>query len=988
MKNVFKTLIVSFFVTIFLVFAATGVLFWRLHHAPINTDRLAPYLSKNIEGLSFGGSSFFWKKFYKSPKVFLKNVHYTIENIKLSAENAEITFSLWKVLLGTYEVEKLKIFTPKGEIYLDTSSEDMSKKTLSEKLESLFQNQKQSDFSLRTIEISEGDVLLKTKKNALDLKDINLVYKNKDGEIFIESSGKINENSFALSLNYIKGKKLSVGFKSEKIDLGPILEVGNIKSSTFKTPIPPLKIDLGTNILFNRTEIHGTIEVSVTPYILVKNQEYKTSAHIAVSGQLKDKILEFDLHAAADPFETKLLPQLWPKELAPTPRAWVITNIIGGIVDQADINMQGSIPMDTKELKISSLGGTVIIRDADVDYITGMSRVQNAKVIGTYDQKDFHIDVKRGNIHHLKITDGHIVLKNMDLADQDGDVSLKIEGPLREALELIDSPPLEYCKSMNIDPKTTSGNAQIDLNLKFPLETTLTTKDIKAQVNAALKKVRLLVTLKDLQFRIENGTLALKLDNKSMHIKGPILLDGSPVALKWHELFNTKKPYKTKYEIAGDIRADQLKPFLPKFLENSFENTVGLDLAYQELEKEKGQMTIALNLEKTKLRIPQLDWQKSLGEKGYLHLSCTFKKGALTSISSLIAKMPALLIRGNLTFKNGNLSSFEFPTFNWNDNILEIKRGHDKNNILNLDIHSPRLNISGVLKEYLEADSEEDSLPEFTLKAKIKELILSPDLTLKDLNTQLSRKNKAWDFVDLLATYNASDIIEITFKPDHQEKKFHFRATNISPFLKAFDIVKDVKGGEVLIKGVESLKTPNSPVIGTLKIAEINIIEAPLLARLLSLASFSGITDFLGGKGLKFNEGYADFEKNQGMIIINKAGMSSTSLGITAKGILNTAKKEINLEGVIVPAYIFNQLLSYIPIIGQILSGGDAEKGIFSMSYGIKGPTKDPKVSVNPLSVLAPGLLKNMFDAGKPASITQAQKELKETENTKTASMA
>jgi hypothetical protein len=56
-----------------------------------------------------------------------------------------------------------------------------------------------------------------------------------------------------------------------------------------------------------------------------------------------------------------------------------------------------------------------------------------------------------------------------------------------------------------------------------------------------------------------------------------------------------------------------------------------------------------------------------------------------------------------------------------------------------------------------------------------------------------------------------------------------------------------------------------------------------------------------------------------------------------------------------------------VPILGKLLLGGEGQ-GLFAANYRAVGPIDDPKISVNPLSALAPGFLRNLFlfDAGNP----------------------
>ena len=86
-----------------------------------------------------------------------------------------------------------------------------------------------------------------------------------------------------------------------------------------------------------------------------------------------------------------------------------------------------------------------------------------------------------------------------------------------------------------------------------------------------------------------------------------------------------------------------------------------------------------------------------------------------------------------------------------------------------------------------------------------------------------------------------------------------------------------------------------------------------------------------------------------------------SSIGFTLEGALDLEDDEVDFRGTIVPAYTVNRLLGQIPILGPILTGGKDE-GLFAASYGVTGRLDDPAIAVNPLSALAPGFLRNLFD--------------------------
>ncbi|MGY9054150.1 MAG: hypothetical protein ACKVGZ_00825, partial [Alphaproteobacteria bacterium] len=93
-------------------------------------------------------------------------------------------------------------------------------------------------------------------------------------------------------------------------------------------------------------------------------------------------------------------------------------------------------------------------------------------------------------------------------------------------------------------------------------------------------------------------------------------------------------------------------------------------------------------------------------------------------------------------------------------------------------------------------------------------------------------------------------------------------------------------------------------------------------------------------------------------LTIKEGWVYGGSLGITFRGDVDLPTQKMDLRGAVVPIYVFNRLLSSVPIVGDILTGGD---GLFAVSYTVKGPLSDPKIKVNPLSLLVPGGLRRLL---------------------------
>ncbi len=61
------------------------------------------------------------------------------------------------------------------------------------------------------------------------------------------------------------------------------------------------------------------------------------------------------------------------------------------------------------------------------------------------------------------------------------------------------------------------------------------------------------------------------------------------------------------------------------------------------------------------------------------------------------------------------------------------------------------------------------------------------------------------------------------------------------------------------------------------------------------------------------------------------------------------------------PAYGLNNAFAQIPIVGNILAGGRNE-GLLAVTFGVSGKASQPTVSVNPLSAVAPGIFRKIFE--------------------------
>jgi uncharacterized protein YhdP len=117
---------------------------------------------------------------------------------------------------------------------------------------------------------------------------------------------------------------------------------------------------------------------------------------------------------------------------------------------------------------------------------------------------------------------------------------------------------------------------------------------------------------------------------------------------------------------------------------------------------------------------------------------------------------------------------------------------------------------------------------------------------------------------------------------------------------------------------------------------------------------------------ITFNKLRAPFTVGNGQFVLRDAYMNGPTLGATMRGRVNFSQDTVDLGGTYVPLYGLNSALGQIPLLGNLLVGRQGE-GIVGITFAIKGNLSDPAVLVNPMSVVAPGIFRQIFEfQGQP----------------------
>jgi uncharacterized protein YhdP len=671
-------------------------------------------------------------------------------------------------------------------------------------------------------------------------------------------------------------------------------------------------------------------------------------------------------------------PRYWPRTMGTVPWKWTTTHLSKGIVKEtlADVVLRIS---KSGKVKVESLTGDMQLKNIDVRYMEGMPLVKEVSGTAKFNRERFDIFVEKGKTEGLRITKGVILMSGLDEPDQRADIDLSIEGGLQKHLRLIDHQPLSFSTQQGIDPEKTSGDATTHLKLTFPMEETLKRDDIDVLVTAKLRDVALPGGSRG---DISEGQLDLKLDKTGMDVVGLVKYGTIPATLNWRSNFKDKSSFRQKFALKGRVedhhRTGQLRlnfaPFTSEYLNGPIDTEVNLT----DLNDGTSLVDISADLTRTTFVVSPLGWKKAEGVPGSGRVLMTLKDGELAKIDNFTVGAGDLAVDGKVDFKapGGNLKHIY---------LKNVKVGKtDMSGIMkplprgewaaSFDGKSFDLSSHWENRNKTETEAEKEKAkdgPKIQLSAKFERVWLDNERSIPKIKASFTREGDIWTHAKLTSKIGASEknAFSLTIAPGKNgNRRLLIKAEDAGATLKLFDYYENMLNGSLDLQAEYNDSAPSRPLKGRLIVENYRIVNAPVLAKLASVASIVGILENLSGEGLRFLSLEVPFKLDEGLLTLKDASAKSISLGLTASGNISMKTDKVNIEGTFVPMYVINSFFSNIPVLGKLLSGGEKGGGVFAASYTLKGPVKEPEVGVNPLTVFAPGFFRNIFKIFKPGS--------------------
>jgi hypothetical protein len=657
------------------------------------------------------------------------------------------------------------------------------------------------------------------------------------------------------------------------------------------------------------------------------------------------------------------LKRLWPFFAAAAVRSWVEEHISGGMVERlvvagnaplADFKHNGppmpddglSVDIETSGTTLRPIANLPPIRDADL----------TVRIIG----RNAVVNLGRGTVEaapgrKLNIAGGVFEVPDTHPKPAPARASFRIDGGMPAAAALLASEGLRDEFGITLDPAATRGTIATQVAVKLAIARPMPEDASSYTINADLTNF----AAEKLLFgqKVEASILKATATRDGFQIKGDVKVSGTPATIDLRKQ-------------RGDADAAL---HLQSILDEAARRRLGMDLGAAvtgaipirvvgRVGDNASDDGMSVEADLTPVKIDNLlpGWVKPAGRQARASY-IVVKTGKTVRFDDLSIDGSGATVRGSVEFDGSNeIVSANFPVFALSDGdkvALKAERGGD--GVLRVAMRGDIYDGRTFVKSSLAGGASDKNKPKQTdldLDIKVGTVAGHNGETLRGLDLKMSRRSGHIRSFAMASKIGRDTPLngDLRVRARDNQQVIYFETDDAGALFRFTDMYPRMFGGQMWV-ALDPPTQEQSPQVGTLYIRRFAVRGEPALERVVA-----GAPGTAGTTGVDFSEMRADFTRFPGKMAVREGIVRGPLVGVTIEGNIDYTRDEVHLRGTFVPFYGLNNMFGQIPIVGLFLGGGNKE-GLLGITYEAVGPPGAPRITVNPVTAIAPGLLRKFI---------------------------
>lgn len=582
---------------------------------------------------------------------------------------------------------------------------------------------------------------------------------------------------------------------------------------------------------------------------------------------------------------------------------------------------------------------------------------------------------------------------------------VRAEGRVSDVLAVLDQPPLELIRKFSMDLSSVTGEASTVARLSFPLIRGLRLDQLQVGARSTIRGAS--APAPGGHGRVTADSLSLEVDATGLRLSGAARIDGTPARISWRERFaggDAADPRRA-VELRGALDAAMLEKFGIAGIEiGEAAAPLRLSLGAQG-PNDPDRFTLTADLGPAALSLPIFQWSKPAGSPGGIEVSGRFADNGAIEVERMSGEAGDLSFAGAARIgPEGDLRRLKLDRLVLGDlldvgvELRDLREGRIVASVEGAFIDLGELwrraeeagegDDAGLLAAVNGADDEDeapapagdpagpggasrdvDQSRAFALDVKLAQARLVDGIELTAVNGRATRGDGITR-ATLSGEVNGGQRADLRYRLGRRGGGgLTLDSADAGALIRDLGLSDEVSGGVLKVRG--RLPPGSDALVGVAEADGIRVGGREALSGVLDRAARRGLlanpdparpgvegAPAVEG-GYVFDTVRAPFRYEGRRIRLTDALATGPMLALKVSGDYDFGAGALDLDGVLTPAYAINGILNDLPLVGFLL-GGEGE-GLLAMNFSVGGNASDPEISINPFSILTPGILRDLF---------------------------
>ncbi len=663
--------------------------------------------------------------------------------------------------------------------------------------------------------------------------------------------------------------------------------------------------------------------------------------------------------------------QLWPFWMARKPRDWVLANMFGGSVANGTIavfipagRMKGpGIPMelDANELQIN-----FDLADSRLNLPGEFPPLRDLAGHFSLKGQELVVDVRKAASYApsgrvVSVENGRFAIASTYTKPLMADLALKIAGHADAITELANFKPVNALKGTNFKPEDFSGNTKADIQARFGLIDDHNPPKPTWNAQIHLDGVNLATPMEGHKIGALTGLLAI--DTKSARLTANGTVDDVPAEFAVTEPVDQSSGVKRERVIKATLSNAQRDKLIPG-LSDMVDGQITAELTRLDDKRQ----AVTLDLSRTALTVPWIGWTKGSGIGAKAQFEVSSDAGKQTTLSGFQLSGESFGVKGDLQLADGDLTSASFSNVQLSpaDNYsLSVKRSRGAYEIA---VGGSAVDMRPIITMLRANNGSPSGSPSgssegsgISLRAQVDRIVGFNDEHLSNVALNFSSRGSNIQRADLSAITGSGQAVVSQMSRGDTISVTSGDAGSLARFADLYD---NMNAGLLNLK----LKARGNDWVGSLDIRNFQLRNEERLQSLVSTpvgqdgqSLNSAVKRDIDVSSARFQRGFAALVYRDGALSVANGVVRGEQIGATFQGRLRDTGGNMDMTGTFMPAYGLNRLFGELPLIGAILGNG-RDRGLLGITFKLEGPFDKPRLTVNPLSLIAPGVFRQIFE--------------------------